>query len=287
MTSRFDGKVAVVTGAGTGIGRAVALLLAEEGASVVVNDLGCEGDGGGPSHESADRVVDEIRAIGGKAVPSYGDVAVMAAGENLVKTAVNTYGRLDVLVNSTAILSDFTIREMTALEFDRVLRNNLKGAFVPSKYAAIEFRRQRSGRIVNMTSDAGLGAAGRSNYAASSEAIIGLTRTVARDLGKYGVTCNAISALARTRLLAEAPDEMDEKGWEGPGGPDDPENVAPLVVLLCTDAVPNANGHVFGVHGGNVYVYTNPLIERSVHKWGAFTMDELDELVPKTIGASL
>ena len=146
-----------------------------------------------------------------------------------------------------------------------------------------------------MTSAAGLGDPGRSNYAAASEAIIGLTRTVARDLGKYGVTCNAISPSATTRLFprSSAPaspaegTELGPESWEGPGAPDDPANVAPLAVLLCTDAVPNANGYVFGVHGGSIYLYSNPSIERSIHKWGTFTMDEMDALVPKTIAAGL
>ena len=289
MTSRFEGKCAVVTGAGRGIGRAVALLLAEEGAAVVVNDLGCDVDGAGSSHEPADRLVEEIRSMGGNAVASYEDVSLMASGETLVRTALDTFGRLDALVNSVAVLRERMIPDMTPEDFDEVLRNNLKGTFAPTKYAAVEFRRQRSGRIVNMTSDAGLGGPGdlgRSNYAASSEAIIGLTRTVARDLGKYGVTCNAISATARTRLFAVESDKVSAGGWEGPGGPDDPENAAPLAVYLCTGAVPNVNGYVFGVHGGSVFVYTNPVIGRSVHKWGTFTLDELEALVPKTIGAS-
>ena len=273
MTSRFEGKVAVVTGAGRGIGRAVAILLAEEGASVVVNDLGCEVNGTGSSRVPADSVVDEIRSKGGNAVASYDDMALIESGESVIRTAVDTYGRLDALVNSVGVRIDCPIGEMSSEEFGRVLRNDLKGTFVPTKFAAIEFRRQRSGRIVNMTSDAGLGGSGVSNYAASSEAIIGLTRTVARDLGKYGVTCNAISPLARTRLFTEATDN--------------PEDVAPLAVYLCAESGPNVNGYVFGVQGGSVSVYTNPLIARSVHKWGTFTMDELDESVPKTLGSAL
>jgi NAD(P)-dependent dehydrogenase (short-subunit alcohol dehydrogenase family) len=145
-----------------------------------------------------------------------------------------------------------------------------------------------------MTSDAGLGEIGRSNYAAASEAIIGLTRTVARDLGRYGVTCNAIAPMVRTRLSPETavsagdpagtgtpPDPGD---WEGPGDPDDPENVAPLAVFLCTDAVPNVNGYVFAVRRGSIFLYSNPSIELSLHKWGAHTLDELDALVPESIG---
>ena len=304
MGKRLEGKVAVVTGAGRGIGRGVALLLAKEGASVVVNDLGCDVDGTGSSHVPADRVVEEIKAVGGKAEASYADVALMDGGESVVKTAVDTFGQLDILVNSVGILRDRMIYQMTPQEFDRVIRNNLKGTFTPTKFAAILFRQRRSGRIVNMTSDAGLGQIGRSNYAAASEGIVGFTRSVARDLGRYGVTCNAISSMVETRLFPGTVEEIrfsrrtrptpDERAgigpspaierWEGPGGPDDPENVAPLAVYLCTYASPNINGYVFGVRRGSIFVYSNPSIEKGVHKWGQFTMEEMDILVPKMIG---
>ena len=305
MGDRLEGKVAVVTGGGRGIGRGVALLLAEEGASVVVNDLGCDVDGTGSSHAPADQVAEEIRSRGGKAVASYDSVARMEGAENVLKTTVDTFGQLDVLVNSVGILRDRMIYQMTAMEFDQVIRNNVKGTFAPTKFAAILFRQQRSGRIVNITSDAGLGQIGRSNYAAASEAVIGLSRTVARDLGRYGVTCNAISPLVETRLFPGTVDEFrvaggprptpDERAgigsspaiadWEGPGHADDPDNVAPLAVYLCTYASPNINGHVFGVRRGSIFLYSNPSIEKGIHKWGRFTMDEMDVLVPQMIGA--
>ena len=304
MGNRLEGKVAVVTGGGSGIGRGVALLLAEEGASVVVNDLGSDVDGTGSSHVPADQVVAEIRSKGGKAEPSYDNVAAMEGGENLVRTAVDAYGQVDVLVNSVGILRDRMIFQMSPEEFDRVIRNNVKGTFAPTKYAAILFRQQRSGRIVNMTSDAGLGETGRSNYAAASEGIIGLTRTTGRDLGRYGVTCNAISPMVETRLfpgtvdeyrIAQGPEPTPAQragigpspavdDWDGPGSPDDPENVAPLAVYLSTYASPNINGFVFGVRGGSIFLYSNPSIERTLNKWGQFTMDEMDVLVPKMLG---
>ncbi len=304
MGNRLEGKVAVVTGAGRGIGRAVALLLAEEGASVVVNDLGCEVDGTGSSPAPADQVVEEIKSRGGNAVANYDDVSQMQGGESVVKAAVDTFGQLDALVNSVGILSDAMIYQMTPAQWDRVIRNNLKGTFAPTKFAAILFRQQRSGRIVNMTSDAGLGEVGRANYAAASEGIIGLTRTVGRDLGRYGVTCNAIAPMVRTRLFPGTVDEYrpphvlgvsrDARAgigpspavgeWDGPGGPDDPDNVAPLAVYLCTYAAPNVNCYVFGVRGGSIYLYSNPAIEKAIYKWGTFTMDEMDALVPKIIG---
>ena len=304
MGSRLEGKVAVVTGGGRGVGRGVALLLAEEGASVVVNDKGCDVDGSGASHDPADRVVDEINSGGGNAIASYDDVAEMEGSENLIRAANDTYGHLDVLVNSVGVLRDRMIYQMTPEEWHLVIRNNVKGAFAPCKYAAILFRQQRSGRVVNMTSDAGLGEIGRANYAAASEAIVGLTRTVARDLGRYGVTCNGISPMVETRLFPGTVDEFrvanapgpsrDERAgigpspalgqWDGPGSADDPGNVAPLAVYLSTYASPNINGYIFGVRGGSIFLYSNPTVERAIDKWGTFTMDEMDLLVPKMIG---
>lgn len=305
MGNRLEGKVAVVTGAGRGIGRGIALLLAEEGASVVVNDLGCEINGTGSSHSPADSVTQQIKDRGGKAVASYDNVAEMSGGENVIRAAVDNFGQLDVLVNCAGIRQDRMIYQMTPADFDRVVRNNTKGYFAPTKFAAILFRQQRSGRVVNLTSDAGLGDIGCSSYAAASEGIVGLTRTVARDLGRYGVTCNAISPMVETRLFPGTVDEFrvvegpkptpaQRAGigpspalleWEGPGTPDDPENVAPLAVYLSTYASPNINGYVFGVRGGSIFVYSNPAIERSIDKWGKFTMDEMDVLVPKMFGS--
>jgi NAD(P)-dependent dehydrogenase (short-subunit alcohol dehydrogenase family) len=304
MGDRLEGKVAVVTGAGRGIGRGVALLLAGEGASVVVNDLGCDVDGSGSSHAPADQVVEEIKSAGGKAVASYENIATMEGGESTIQTAVDSYGQLDVLVNSVGCLRDRMIYQMTPDDFGLVLTNNVKAAFVPTKFAAILFRQQRSGRVVNMVSDAGLGDIGRSNYAAASEGVIGLTRTIARDLGRYGVTCNGISPMVETRLFPGTVDEYRVtqgpeptpsaragigrspaiSEWEGPGGPDDPENVAPLAVYLSTDASPNINGFIFGIRRGSIFLYSNPEVERAIHKWGTFTMDEMDLLVPTMIG---
>ncbi len=304
MGNRLDGKVAVVTGAGRGVGRGVALLLAEEGAKVIVNDLGCEVDGTGASHDPADSVVAEIQARGGQASANYDNVALMDGGEAVIKQANDTYGQLDVLVNSAGIMRERMIYQMSPSDWDQVVRNNTKSVFTTTKFAAIMFRQARSGRIVNMTSDAGLGDMGRSAYAAASEGIIGVTRTVGRDLGRYGVTCNAISPMVETRLfpgtveehrVASAPGpSRDERAgigespavgeWEGPGWPDDPENVAPLAVYLCTDASPNINCTVFGVRGGSIFLYSHPAVERSVLKWGNFTMEEMDVLIPKMIG---
>ena len=306
MANRLDGKVAVVTGAGRGIGRGIALLMAQEGASVVVNDLGCEVDGTGSSHAPADSVVDEIQRRGGTATANYDNVVEMAGGEAVIQNAVDSYGRVDILVNSVGIRKDRMIYQLTPSDWDEVVNNNLKGTFTPTRFACLLFRQQRSGRIVNLTGDAGLGALGVSNLSAASEGIIGLTRTVARDMGRYGVTCNAVSPLAQTRLFPGLVEEYREanagltpedvagigpspavRRWEGPGSPDDPENAAPIAVLLCTDLVPDLNGYVVGVRGGSIYLYSNPQIERSIHRVGRFTMDEMDVLVPKVIAAGM
>lgn len=306
MGDRFEGKVAVVSGGGRGVGRAAALLLAEEGASVVVNDLGADVDGRGSFPAPADGVVAEITGAGGKAVASYEDVSQMPGGEALIQRAVDTYGRLDILVNSVGIRRDRMIFEMTPEDWDAVITGSLKSYFTTTKYACILFRQQRGGRIVNILSDAGLGSIGMSNYAAASEGIVGMTRTVARDMGRYGVTCNAISPMVSTRLFPGGVTDMYRQGgtgpnpdvraglgvpaprdpretWSGPGTPQDPGNAAPLVAYLCGDGSPNANGYVFGVRGGDIYLYTNPEVERGIYNERVFTMDELDDVVPRII----
>ena len=300
----LDGRTVAVTGAGRGIGRAVALLAAAEGASVVVTDNGCEPDGTGGSHDFADATVAAIEAAGGKAVATYGDVASWEGGEETIKAALDTYGTIAALVNRAGIVRDTPIWEMTEEDWDTVIRGNIKALFVPTKFAGIAMRQQRYGRIVNMVSDAGLGAVGSTNYAAAGEGGVGFTRTSARDMGRYGVTTNGISPLARTRLsggLSEqlrppagivSADEVARIGapdptlqWEGEGHPDDPASVAPLAVYLASEGSGDVNGQFFGVRGGDIYLYSHPGIDRQILTYGrAFTLDELDEQMPRTLG---
>ncbi|HXH20838.1 MAG TPA: SDR family NAD(P)-dependent oxidoreductase, partial [Dehalococcoidia bacterium] len=220
----LEGKVAVVTGAGRGIGRGIALLMAKEGAKVVVNDLGGNTDGTGVDQGPAMEVVEEIRKAGGTAVPNFDSVASVQGGENIIKTALDNFGRIDILVNNAGILRDRMIFNMTEEEWDAVIAVHLKGQYCTIKPASILMRQQRWGRIVNFSSTSGLiGNAGQANYGAAKAGVAGLTRVVARDLGRYGVTCNAIAPVAATRLTATVPaaarDLRARAGISGAAGP--------------------------------------------------------------------
>ncbi len=300
MGDRLKGKVAVVTGAGRGIGRGIALALAEEGAKVVVNDLGGGPDGAGASISPADDVVAEIKSKGGEAVTNYDSVATVEGGENIIKTAIDNFGKIDILVNNAGILRDRMVFNMAPEEWDAVLKVHLYGHYNCTKPAAILMRQQRSGRIINMSSSSGLGNAGQANYAAAKEGIVGFTRTVARDLGRYGVTCTAIRPGAGTRLtlspeMEEARKRRVERAAAGQeaarpaatGGIADPDDIAPFVVWLCTDAAANVNGYDFAVSGGHVGLYSQPTEIKIIDKEGRWTLDELDRLVPTSLVAGL
>jgi NAD(P)-dependent dehydrogenase (short-subunit alcohol dehydrogenase family) len=299
----LKGKSAIVTGGGRGIGKAIALKLAEEGANVIVNDIGCEVDGTGFSKDPADSTVEEINSNKGIAKSDYNNMSIMTDAENCIKNCIDSFGKLDILINSAGIINDRLILQMDESDFNNIVDNNLKSVFAPSKFAAILFRQQRSGRIVNITSDAGLGDIGKSNYAAASEGIVGLTRTTATDLGKYGITANAISPVAKTRMNSGTvstyisselmTNNSDDKSGIGVSDPslewnpsleDGTENVASLAVCLSTDYLPNVNGYIFGVNGGSIYVYSNPTPDKKIYKAGVFSMEEMDQLVPKTFG---
>ena len=200
MGNRLKDRVAVVTGAGRGIGRAEALALAAEGAKLVVNDLGVATDGSGSSQTPAEEVCQEIRKMGGEAYPNYDSVATQEGGENIIKTAIDKFGKIDILVNNAGILRDRMLFNMAEEEWDIIMKVHLYGTFHCTRPASVYMRQQRWGRIINTSSISGLGNVGQANYSAAKEGIVGFTRTAALDLGKYGITVNAIRPNAATRM---------------------------------------------------------------------------------------
>src|SRR5215207_7652013 len=295
MANRLEGKVAIVTGGGRGIGRAESLLLASEGAAVVVNDFGGTTAGEGGDKGPADEVVEEITKTGGRAVANYGNIAEMSTGENMVKLALDSFGRLDILVNNAGILRDRMVFNMSEEEWDLVVDIHMKGHFTTTKAAGLVFRQQRSGRIINTGSSSGLGNMGQANYAAAKEGIVGLTRTVARDLDRYGATCNAIRPGAATRLTISPEMEEARRRAEAAGirrggglGAMPAEAIAPLVVYLATDEAGYINGRDFMVSGNRVGLYTIPTVEKTIYAPGEmWTVDQLAEVFPTTLGQGL
>jgi len=255
-----DGRVVIVTGAGGGLGRAHALAFAKAGASVVVNDIGTSREGEGASAAPAQQVVDEIVAAGGRAVANTDDVADWDGAQRLVQAAVDSFGRLDVLVNNAGFLRDRMLAGMSVEEWDAVIRVHLRGHFCTLRHAAAYWRdeakagRAPDARIINTSSGAGLmGSVGQGNYAAAKAGIVGLTLNAAAELARYGVTANAIAPAARTRMTEVAmPDMMKapDSGFDAMA----PENVSPLVVWLGSAESKDVTGRVFEVEGGLVSV---------------------------------
>ena len=296
-----------MTGSGRGIGRECALLAASEGARVIVNDPGVNPDGSGHDDGPAAQVVAEIKAAGGEAVANFADVSTMDGGESIIRSALDTYGRLDGLINLAAILRDRMVFNLTEQEWDDVIRVDLKGHFTTLKPAAVLMRQQRYGRIVNFSSVSGLqGNSGQANYGAAKAGVAGLTRVAARDLGRYGVTVNCIAPGASTRLTATVPEASRElraaRGIAGAGGPATtpqasaaaaaaprgPDMVAPMTVYLLLDEAWNINGRIFQVAGGHVGLLQDlypPF--KNIFKDGKWTLDELRTLVPQQLMAGV
>jgi NAD(P)-dependent dehydrogenase (short-subunit alcohol dehydrogenase family) len=255
----LEGKVAIVTGAGRGIGRDHAVALARAGARVIVNDLGGSLAGEGSDSTPAQRVVNEIVASGGEAVASYDDVSSFTASEQIVRRALNRYRRLDILVNNAGILRDRMLVNMTEEEWDAVIAVHLKGHFALTRHAAAYWReRSKAGeevraRVINTSSPSGVfGNVGQANYGAAKAAIAGFTIIAAQELARYGVTVNCLAPNARTRMTEETFGEL-EKPKEG-FDPLDPANIAPVVVALCADEAQEITGQCFFVWGGVVNV---------------------------------
>ncbi|TDC91755.1 SDR family NAD(P)-dependent oxidoreductase [Actinomadura sp. 7K507] len=260
--SGLNGRVAIVTGGGRGIGAGIARLFSQEGAAVVVNDLGVGLDGGGEDEGPAGDVAEEITRAGGSAVADHGDVSAPATGERLVRTAVERFGRLDVLVNAAGILRDRMIFNMAEEEWDDVIRVHLKGHFNTIKPAAAHWRDRRDPdghfRIINFTSASGLyGAPGQPNYAAAKMGVVGLTYSCANSLARYGVTANAIAPVAATRMTASIPGDR-KKARTVTEDQRAAENVAPVAAYLAGEASDWLTGRVIGANGYDVSLYSNP-----------------------------
>jgi NAD(P)-dependent dehydrogenase (short-subunit alcohol dehydrogenase family) len=276
----LDSKVAVITGAGRGIGRGEALLFAEEGARVVVNDLGGEWDGTGADPRPASKVVEEILSAGGEAVAHFEDVSEERGAASLIEMALQTWGRLDIVVNNAGILRDRMVFNMAVEEWDAVMKVHLRGHFLVTRAACQHWRdrskagEQVSGRIINTSSTSGiLGNAGQSNYGAAKAGIAAFSYIVAMEMQRYGVTVNAIAPGARTRLTEKTFGDLAI-----PAGEFDalaPENVAPMVAYLASDAAADLTGQVFYVQGGLVQLYQGWTPVAEIQKAERWTPSEL------------
>jgi NAD(P)-dependent dehydrogenase (short-subunit alcohol dehydrogenase family) len=278
------GRVAIITGAGRGIGREHALLFAKEGAKVVVNDLGGDPDGTGANRAPAQQVVDEIIAAGGEAVANYDDVADWEGAQRLINQAVDTFGDLHVLVNNAGILRDRMLANMSEGEWDSIMRVHLRGHFCPTRWAAAYWRDQAKAgvdiprAVVNTTSTSGLiGNVGQTNYGAAKTGIATFSMIADQELSRYGVRVNAIAPAAATRLTStvgveQPPDDQ----WT----PMDPANISPFVAYLSTESCP-IRGRVFLVYGGNVYLFKPFSVVDQISKSGLWTVEELQKEAAK------
>ncbi|MFZ0667201.1 MAG: SDR family oxidoreductase [Acidimicrobiales bacterium] len=277
----LEGKTAIVTGAGRGIGREEALLLASEGAKVIVNDIGADVTGSGGDRSPAQQTVEDIVAAGGQAEINADDVSSWKGAENLIQQAIDTWGQLDILVNNAGILRDKMTFNMDESDWDDVIRVHLKGHFAPSHFASKHWRSRSkagenvSGRIINTASESGLfGNAGQANYGAAKAGIAALTIILARELKNYGVTANAIAPRARTRMTENLFGNMG-KAEEGKFDAFGPENVAPIVTFLATDEAADISGQVFVVYGGKVWVMQGWTAAGSISRDSKWTPEEI------------
>ncbi|MET8856997.1 MULTISPECIES: SDR family NAD(P)-dependent oxidoreductase [unclassified Streptomyces] len=278
MGNFLAGKAVAVTGAGRGIGRAVALAAAAEGARVVVNDYGVSVEGGEPTSSVAETVVKEIEAAGGEAVAVADDISTMAGGQRVVDTALASYGRIDGVVCVAGILRERMLFNMSEQEWDPVVATHLKGTFTLFRAASAVMRKQGSGTLIGFTSGNHQGSVAQANYSAAKGGIISLVRSAALGLHKYGVTANAVAPVARTRMSANVPMELKEIG--------EPEDVAALVVYLLSERAREARitGQVYTIAGPKIAVWAQPRELRAGYAEGAWTPERIADFLPGTVG---
>ncbi|NRA04552.1 MAG: SDR family NAD(P)-dependent oxidoreductase [Myxococcales bacterium] len=283
---RLDGRVAIITGAGRGIGASLARSMATEGCAVVVNDLGVDVDGSGNDSGPAAGVVEEIVAAGGVAKANFADVSDFQAAEGIIESTLEEFGKLDVLVNVAGILRDRMVFNMGEEEWDAVIRVHLKGTFNTSKHASVYWRKERRGkyRVINFTSGSGLhGAPGQPNYAAAKLGIVGFTYSLANSLGPYGVTANAIAPGAATRMTATIPDAQRRKfGLTTDDPRRSPDNIAPPVIYLASEASDWLNGRVIGASGYRISLYNTPEVIREVASPTPWDLDDAFKLMEQS-----
>lgn len=277
MGEMLKGKVAVVTGAGTGLGRAEAIGLAAQGASVVVNDIGTSWDGRGVSTNPGDKVVETIRKGGGTAVANHDSVAEEEGARNIIQTAIDSFGRVDILINNAGIIRNQPIYEADPVDWDAVVKTHLYGTFYCTRFATSFMKDQKYGRILCTSSHVGFGFIGQSTYSAAKEGITGFARSVARDMAGFGCTCNVIRPIAAWRGV---PEDIKNEKFES----NRPEDVAALVVYLASESAGNINGCVFEVFKGHIGIFRDPpVVERVIRKDGEWIPEELMKVMPKTL----
>jgi NAD(P)-dependent dehydrogenase (short-subunit alcohol dehydrogenase family) len=280
--SLLEGRVAVVTGAGRGIGRDIALCLASEGASVVVNDIGVALSGEGTDEDPADQVVNEITTRGGKAVTSRDPVDDFEAAGRIIATAVDNFGQIDILVNNAGIVRDRTLVKMDEADYDAVVAVHQKGTFNTARHAAPLMKEAGYGRIVNITSSAGLrGNFGQSNYGAAKAAIMGMTFVWAVELARYGITVNAMAPAGATRMTIGLGDD------QAPAPDQDPALNAPLVAFLASEAAADVNGQVFGRTGFGYTIFQTPRQVATMWQEGGWTPTQVAEHFHEVLGQHL
>jgi len=295
MTRILEGKNAVVTGAGRGIGREIALALAHQGAQVVVNDLCGHFDGTGSDSKPADEVVREIKKSGGNAVANYDTVSNFDAAKNIIGTCVESFGNIDILVNVAGIVRRVTLHKMSEQEWDDVITVHLKGTFNCCRHSLESMRQQKNGRIINFTSDAWIQPGiGYGNYAAAKGGIVSLSRALATEGKRVGVTCNTIAPYAASRMatalispeMVEAgyrEGVVDERTYHEWMNPPSPEHITAIAVYLASEYTANVTGRVFGASRGRVAIYSEPEEVKGLYKDGVWTPEELVDLMPKTL----